>query len=145
MADTPTGADEPGEALRTRFKCARCGTCCKGDGIVRFGSQEAEAMAAALKIARGKFLEQFALRLDKRQWVLKDRFVPTRLGVFGREQWCIFLERGPDGNYACRLGDAKPRQCKLFPYDWINPDSWQTCAGLRLIMADPDPEKTDKE
>lgn len=140
MADIPTGDEALREAIAGHFECLRCGYCCKGDGIVRFGAGEAERMAAALGLERRKFLTEFAVHLDSRQWILRDRFVPGRLGVHGREQWCIFLERHPDGRYGCRLGDAKPRQCKIFPYDWTNPDSFETCAGLRLLKANLEKE-----
>jgi Fe-S-cluster containining protein len=93
-------------------------------------------MAAALGLKRSKFLAQYATTLDSRHWILRDRIVPAPGGVLGREKWCIFLERHPDGKYGCRLGDAKPQQCKAFPYDWTNPDSLETCAGLRLLLAE---------
>lgn len=135
-ADTPTGGEDLDALIAERFQCVRCGYCCKGDGIVRFGPKEADAMAGALGIKRSKFLAQYATTLDSRQWILRDRLVPAPGGVLGREKWCIFLERHPDGLYGCRLGDAKPEQCKAFPYDWTNPDSLETCAGLRLILAE---------
>jgi Fe-S-cluster containining protein len=138
MADIPTtpGDDELQQAILARFECVRCGFCCKGDGIVRLTSAEADRMAARLGLKRQDFLKTYAIGLDSRHWILRDRFVPGPNGAPGREQWCIFLERHPDdGLYACRLGDAKPRQCKVFPYDWTNPDSIETCAGLRLAQA----------
>jgi Fe-S-cluster containining protein len=136
MADIPIDGDQLQEAIQKRFACARCGYCCKGDGIVRFSSQELERMCAALGVERRHFLKNFAVALDSRQWILRDRFVasPGRGSV--REQWCIFLERHPDGRYGCRLGDAKPRQCHAFPYDWVNSDSFQTCAGLRILLGE---------
>jgi len=136
MADTPTGGEEFRQAIVARFECARCGACCKGDGIVRFSSPELERMCAALGVRRRYFLKNFAARLDSREWILRDRFVTGPPGFTEREQWCIFLERHPDGRHGCRLDGAKPAQCHAFPYDWINPDSCQTCAGLRLLVAD---------
>lgn len=134
MADIPTGGEKLQQAIRTRFACARCGTCCKGDGIVRFSSLELERMCAALGVERREFMNSFAAPLGPRQWILRDRFVPGPDGGLAREQWCIFLERHPDGRYGCRLGDAKPRQCHAFPYDWVNPDSCQTCDGLKNLL-----------
>jgi len=81
---------------------------------VRFGPVELERMCAALGMKPRQFLKSFAAPLDARQWILRDRLVPGPHGFLGREKWCIFLDRHPDGRHGCRLGDAKPRQCHAF-------------------------------
>ena len=136
MVDIPTDGEELRQAIATRFQCARCGDCCKGDGIVRFGSKELERMIAALGVKRQQFLKDCAVSFDSSHWILRDRLVPGPRWGSWREKWCIFLERHPDGRHGCRLGDAKPFQCHAFPYDWTNADSLEKCAGLRLLQAE---------
>ncbi len=123
-------------AIETRFVCHRCGHCCKGDGLVQFGPLEADRMADHLGLSRRQFLKQFALRVEDDQWILRDRFVQDARTGGRREQWCIFLERDADGRYGCRVNPAKPDQCGSFPAQWRNPDSLQTCVGLRRLLAD---------
>jgi Fe-S-cluster containining protein len=41
---------------------------------------------------------------------------------------CIFLQA--DG---CQIHPVKPEQCATFPMKWRNPDSFETCAGLRAL------------
>jgi Fe-S-cluster containining protein len=51
---------------------------------------------------------------------LRSRENPTRD--------CIFLQA--DG---CQIHAVKPEQCASFPMKWRNPDSFETCAGLRAL------------
>lgn len=123
------------EAIETRFQCARCGHCCKGDGVVRFGPAEAGRLADKLGLTRHQFLKTYALRLGAKEWVLRDKMVPMPGAPGGVEQWCIFLERDHEGLYLCSVNEAKPRQCHDFPAKWVNNDSLETCAGLRILAA----------
>lgn len=123
-------------AIDEQFQCARCGRCCKGDGIVRFQQAEAEQMAQALGESYHHFLKTYAIRIGQHSWMLHDRMVPIDSRPGGAEEkWCIFLERSEDGLYGCRLHEAKPDQCRSFPAQWLNEDSLSTCVGLRLLTA----------
>lgn len=123
------------QAIENEFQCTRCGHCCKGDGIVRIGVQEADKMAQALGLTRHQFLKTYATRYGERAWVLRDRLVASPDPRGEPEKWCIFLERGSDGLYGCRVNGAKPRQCEDFPAKWRNLDSLTTCVGLRVLAA----------
>ncbi len=127
--------DQLQQVIEKEFQCARCGHCCKGDGLVEIGPPEADRMAGLLGLTRRKFLRNFALRIKANHWMLRDKMVNGPNPNADREQWCIFLERGPDGLYGCRVNEAKPDQCREFPVGWRNPDSLRTCAGLRAMMA----------
>jgi Fe-S-cluster containining protein len=131
--------DELQSAIESEFECARCGHCCKGDGLVHVGPAELDRAAEHLGLSRRQFVKQYATRVDDQQWILRDKMVPTpsRPGVRGKgeEKWCIFLEIMPDGLYGCTINEAKPDQCASFPRKWRNDDSLQTCVGLRALVA----------
>ena len=97
-----------------QFQCARCGRCCKGDGIVRVDPDEAAPMARALGLSPSRFLKDFALQVQPRSWILQDRMNPTANAGGEGEKWCVMLKRCPDGLYGCRLQEVKPRQCRNF-------------------------------
>jgi Fe-S-cluster containining protein len=135
MTPTPIDLDILQDAIENEFECARCGHCCKGDGLVHFNPSEAEAMAAKLNLTKRQFLKTSAIAVDPKQGILRDKMV-RGAGVNGAdEKWCIFLERGNDGLYLCRVNEAKPEQCGSFPRAWRNSDSLQSCVGLRALMA----------
>jgi len=132
---TPIADEALQRAIDERFQCARCGFCCKGDGIVRLGRLEVERMALALGQTRHRFLKTYALRIDRVTWILKDRWARPRGVLEGSpEKWCIFLDQAADGAYLCHLEEAKPDQCRRFPAQWINDDSLSTCVGLRTLV-----------
>jgi Fe-S-cluster containining protein len=123
------------QAIDERFECQRCGHCCKGDGQVRFGPEEARGMADHLKLNLKSFLKEYTLKIGPRKWMLKGRFAGEHETGAGHEQWCVFLFREEDGRYGCRVNQFKPEQRMLFPDKWRNTDSFKTCAGLRLLKA----------
>ena len=125
------------------FACARCGHCCKGNGLVRVGVAEVDRAARHLGLTQREFTRQYARRSGAERWILKDKMVPRPPGSndpgqapgHGLEQWCTFLERMPDGLYGCAINPVKPDQCASFPRKWRNDDSLQTCVGLRALLA----------
>lgn len=133
--DSTIEIDDLQEAIEKDFACARCGHCCKGDGIVRFKASEAEAMAKLLGLARRKFLKTYAIQAGRGEWWMRDKMVRSANPHQPEEKWCVFLDIMADGLYGCRLQDAKPRQCAVFPAKWRNEDSVKTCAGLRRLVA----------
>lgn len=135
MTDEPIDIDDLQAAIEKDFVCARCGHCCKGDGVVRFGAAEAEAMARLLAMPRRKFLKTYAIQAGRGEWWLRDKMVRTAHAHAPEEKWCVFLEIMADGLHGCRLQDAKPRQCGVFPARWRNGDSLKTCLGLRRLIS----------
>lgn len=125
MSTAPESVIE--KAVAEEFTCHRCGACCKGDGVVEFGRAEAARMAEHLGLTREEFVRRYAIELPRGRYYLID--------LKNEEKWCVFLERGADGLYGCKVNAAKPDQCAAFPYKWRNPDSFKTCEGLRAVMA----------
>ena len=122
-------------AIEEDFECLRCGNCCKGDGLVTIGRRELRAMAAEMRLTPEEFVEEYAIRTGPGRWILRDKWVDTgHPGAPRREQWCILLDREPDGRYRCRVNEGKPDQCRSFPARWRNQDSLRSCAGLRAMM-----------
>lgn len=120
------------QAIEKDFTCARCGFCCKGDGLVHCSAAEIERLAAQVGLTRRQFVRRFAVRQGN-EWILKDKLIFSDNPSAKPEKWCVFLDRGNDGLYGCIVDDAKPEQCKQFPARWVNPDSMETCAGLRQL------------
>lgn len=114
------------QAVAEEFACHRCGACCKGDGVVEFGREEAERMAEHLRIDVGEFVARYAVAQRRGRYYLIDQQ--------NEEKWCIFLQIDDKGRYGCKVNAAKPDQCRGFPYGWRNPDSFETCMGLRTLM-----------
>ena len=98
---------------RVRFRCMRCGKCCRHvKNTVILHSIDAYFMAKLLNITVAEFYEQYADTI-----FLEDTGYPLMvLKAKGKEQSCIFLK----GN-RCVVQKAKPQVCRLYPF-WIEPD-----------------------
>ncbi len=120
------------QAIEEKFACARCGFCCKGDGLVHCNAAEIQRMADHVGLARREFVRRFAVR-ERGEWILKDKLIFSGRPLEKPEKWCVFLDQGVDGLYGCIVDEAKPDQCKSFPAKWRNPDSMETCPGLREL------------
>ena len=87
------------------FVCRRCGACCRATGEVWLAPGESEALAAALGISEEDLIAGFTrLTRDRRGLALTEQ----------SDGACVFL--GPDN--ACRVQQAKPRQCRDYPVRW---------------------------
>lgn len=132
------------DRIRTHFECAVCGRCCKGEGLVRIGLDEADRIARFLNLTRRRFLTEHTVQLDRTTWLIRDRLVDDAQAPGGRERWCSFLERLRGGRLGCRINAVKPDQCATFPAEWRNRDSWRECVGLRQIRNQRTHEDTEK-
>lgn len=115
------GADDVG----LRFSCTQCGACCTGaPGYVRFTDDEARAMAAKLGLGVAEFLERYAHDTPA------GRSLTERRTRFGYD--CVFLDReSVPGKAVCGLYDARPAQCRTWPFWKSNLTSrraWQGAA-----------------
>lgn len=127
----PDADGAPSRGLR--FECTMCGACCTGPpGDVLFTDEEAAVMAAHLGISVGAFLERFT------------RPAPDGAGRSLLEHEtehgldCIFLDRRTTpGKAVCSLYEARPMQCRTFPWwpanvrsarDWSRLGRW--CEGV---------------
>ena len=87
------------------FACRRCGACCRATGEVRLAPGESAALAAALGMSDEALVAGFTrLTSDRRGLALTEQ----------SDGACVFL--GPDN--ACRVQQAKPRQCQDYPLRW---------------------------
>ena len=111
-----------------RFACTRCGSCCTGEpGTVRFTPEEERAMARRLGLEEHVFRAMHVRRLRDGTPVLRERSNGD----------CTLFERGPDGKGGCRAYEARPRQCRTWPF-WAEivatPGDWQeaalSCPGM---------------
>lgn len=106
-----------------RFKCTECGACCTGEGGYVFLAQsDIERLAKHFNLSETSFKQKYT-RLVERGYALLDKKGSTD---------CIFLEEGK-----CTLYQARPTQCKTFPW-WPNllnsQKSWEdaslSCEGI---------------
>ncbi|MFH1746656.1 MAG: YkgJ family cysteine cluster protein [Planctomycetota bacterium] len=108
-----------GEGLR--FACTRCGNCCGGaPGHVWVSLEECQAIAEL----RGLTLEQFTGRHTRR--------IGPRLSLLEeRDGDCEFLTRDTSGLTSCAIHQARPVQCRTWPF-WASnlksPKAWETAA-----------------
>ena len=93
-----------------RFTCTQCGNCCTGPaGAVWFTPEEGRRIAEALGITEEAFYAQHAHRIDG-QWSLTEH--ETEHGYD-----CVFLDRtSVPGKAICSLYDARPAQCRAWPF-----------------------------
>lgn len=93
-----------------RFECTQCGACCTGGaGYVLVSDEEADAIAARLKLDRGAFLRKYT-HLTPAGRSLKE--YETEFGMD-----CVFLDRETfPGRAVCSLYDVRPLQCRTFPW-----------------------------
>lgn len=115
-----------------RFECTQCGSCCTGrPGIVDFTPAELEAMARRLGLLPDEFLKRYARR-RKGWWCLRE------VEVDGQDD-CVFLVREPEtGRGLCAVYDARPAQCRTWPFwpeNLESPEAWaeaaKGCPGMR--------------
>ncbi len=87
-----------------RFSCTRCGDCCRRapgeEKHVYLETTDLDRLERALGLSRAELLRKHVERLDEVTLVLK-----------WSETACSFL--GPDG---CTLYEARPAQCRSFPF-----------------------------
>lgn len=102
----------PGEWFQDglRFECTLCGACCTGPtGYVLFTDEEARAIAAKLGITVEAFLRDYTRDTEE------GRSLNETLTEHGYD--CVFLDRtSMPGKAVCSLYEARPTQCRTFPF-----------------------------
>lgn len=97
---------------RVRFRCMRSAKCCTNvKGAVVIEPKDAFYLAKHLNIEVAKFYDKYT-----DMFFLEDTDFPIfTLKTVGKENKCIFLK-----GKRCRVQDAKPRTCRLYPF-WVEP------------------------
>lgn len=98
---------------RVRFRCKRCGECCKNvEGAVVLEVKDAYYISKFLEISVPEFYEKYA-----RMFLLEDVGFPIfALETTGKDNTCVFLK-----GKRCSIQDVKPRTCKMYPF-WVFPN-----------------------
>ena len=99
------------------FKCTGCGDCCRWPGSVLLTEGDITRMAAALELSEGQFIDRHT------------RLAPNRsqLALIDHEDGsCSFLEGD-----RCRVYEARPEQCRNFPFTWSVPEGCPALDELR--------------
>ena len=92
------------EKIKTRFRCTQCGDCCRWPGSVLLVEEDYPRLAAALGLSVDAFIDRYTqLSPNRRQLALID----------GEGDDCLFLK-----DNGCSLYEARPEQCRTFPYAW---------------------------
>jgi len=99
------------------FSCRNCGACCGGaPGDVWVADEEVAPLAAALDMSEDAFLAE-CVRTRRGGRLLKER-----------ANWdCILLD---PVTRRCRAYEARPLQCRLWPWwqqNLASPEAWAAC------------------
>ncbi len=124
-----------------RFRCTQCGSCCTGpSGYVKFTDDEAVSMAATLGVPIDEFMRTYTHETPM------GRSLTERKTEHGYD--CVFLDRETvPGKAVCGLYDARPAQCRTWPFWKTNLSSehaWRRAAidcpgidrGQRVVPSD---------
>ncbi|MFP4378912.1 MAG: YkgJ family cysteine cluster protein [Candidatus Sumerlaeia bacterium] len=106
------------------FTCARCGKCCTGAGFVNVTEEECRKIAGYLDMDLPDFLDKYTHgAAGYERWLIDGE---------GEDEPCIFLMRDEKGLASCRIeGDAKPEQCRDFPFKWRRRGFEEWCEGMK--------------
>jgi hypothetical protein len=109
-----------------RFECTECGDCCTNRGdyaYVYVNREEVRQLAAHFEVSPSAFRRRYTFR-DEDGW--------TQLKVDDKR--CIFLD---PGSRRCTVYDARPVQCRTFPFwpEFVKNGRWtaeprELCEGV---------------
>jgi Fe-S-cluster containining protein len=107
------------------FHCERCGKCCTGAGFVNVTEEECAKIADFLGLSLVQFHEQYTrVAPGYERWLVDKE---------GPDQPCVFLMRDEKGLASCLIqGDAKPLQCRNFPFRWRRRGFEKWCEGMKI-------------
>lgn len=108
------------------FECTECGKCCSGpSGYVWVTEEEIKEMAKFLKMTEELFRRKFVRQRQNRYALVERKSLDGQYD-------CIFLKEKK-----CTIYEARPRQCRTFPWwkeNLQSEQSWkvaaQSCEGI---------------
>jgi Fe-S-cluster containining protein len=87
-----------------RFSCTGCGECCRWGGSVLLNDGDVTRLAGFMALSEQDFIDRHTrLAPDRRRLALLDQ----------ADGSCAFLQGS-----RCAVYDARPDQCRDFPYRW---------------------------
>ena len=118
-------SDEAWYRAGLRFECTQCGNCCRTHGeyaYIYLMDADVDALAAHLSLSREAFLS--AHTVQDGGWTMVRTDAPQ----------CPFL----DEDSRCRVYEARPVQCRTWPFwdeNLKRPTTWngpvrETCPGI---------------
>jgi len=118
MTESASNDPRPWYHEGLQFSCTECGSCCTGEpGYVWVTAAEIETLAAALKIDVAVVEDSFVRRVGKRKSLLEQE-----------NGDCVFFDAQ---TRRCAVYDARPDQCRTWPFWQSNlksPRTWaHTC------------------
>lgn len=109
-------ADEPWYKDGLHFQCTQCGNCCTGaPGYVWVNKQEIETLAELLGMDVPRFEKRYVRKIGIRKSLIEYA-----------NGDCVFFD---SETRRCNVYDARPRQCKTWPFWDSNirsPEAWRT-------------------
>lgn len=87
---------------KLEFSCTGCGICCKEKGYVFFNDNDIINASELLKTSPLVFINKYLEYEENYGYYIR----------ISEGESCTFL----DENNRCTINDAKPTQCKTFPY-----------------------------
>ncbi len=107
-----------GQDVLKDFKCTGCGDCCRWTGSVLLTDRDISILASHMDVSESAFIADHT------------RLAPNRIQLALLDQ--------PDGSCSllkgdrCSIYDARPEQCRSFPFSWSVPEG---CPALDELMA----------
>ena len=104
-----------------RFKCRRCGKCCKHQNTILFTARDIFNIAKKLDVSTEDVIHQY----DETYIGSASRIPVVHMLPRGPNQACPFLKDGK-----CSIHDCKPTVCALYPLGRIIVHSESVMKGL---------------
>lgn len=104
------------------FECTGCSECCRWPGSVRLTDRDIAEMAAHLGLTEQDFID------------CHTRLAPNRIQLAlldHADGSCSFL----DGS-RCSIYEARPEQCRSFPFAWSVPEGCPALDELQAMQKD---------
>ena len=117
------------QEILKQFKCSGCGECCRWGGSVLLTDADILNIATHLGLSEQEFIDAHTrLAPNRKHLALLDQ----------ADGSCAFLQGD-----RCAVYEARPEQCRSFPYAWSVPEG---CPELDQLLAkqkniEPGPDK----
>ena len=100
----------------TKFRCVKCGNCCRLPGYVYVTRREIPEIAKYLKLKVNDFVERFTRFAPKPYLSLIEK----------KDKSCVFLK-----DNRCQIYKVRPGQCRNYPFNWSREETLMTCEGVK--------------